>query len=116
MYTVRQVLALMRAADVGNTQAAYMIQQLQERAMAGDGHAADLLEQAREMGSPTRHMTRVSGGGGLVTTERKDGAMTITINQPGGNQLLAFIVGAATIALGVILGIMIPGMIRRQAK
>lgn len=81
--------------------------------MRGDAYVGSLLVEARGMGqSQQPHATRVSVAG--VTTERRGEAMVITVNQPGGNQMLAFLVGAATIVIGVILGIMIPGIVRRQ--
>ena len=54
-------------------------------------------------------------GSAGVRTERKGEAMVITIAQPSGaNVILAFLVGAATIAAGIVLGIFLPGMIRKQ--
>jgi hypothetical protein len=115
VYSVGQVLQLMRASDAGDPQARYLVQALQEQAMCGDGEAASVLAQARAAGEPAR-TTRVSGAVGGVTTERKGDAMVITVTQGGGNQILAFLVGAATIIVGVVLGVLLPGIIRRQSE
>jgi hypothetical protein len=108
----RQVLVLLRASDAGDPRAFYAVQALQARAHAGDGHAESLLVQAQALGQGGA--VRV---GADVKTERKGDAMVITIAQPlGANVIVAFLMGAATIAAGIVLGILLPGMIRRQAS
>lgn len=106
----RQILLLLRASDAGDHRALYAVQGLQARARAGDGHAESLLVQARALGQGGAAV-----GSAGVRTERKGEAMVITIAQPSGaNVILAFLVGAATIAAGIVLGIFLPGVIRKQ--
>jgi hypothetical protein len=131
-----ELARILRAADAGDPRAGAVVRSLESRAGQGDAWAHRLLFQARALVEQSMHAPKgvrglssffssssFGGGDGIsgmpadsVRTEQKAGGATIiTIATPSaGANFVAYVLGAATIICGILFGIMLPGIIRRQ--
>ena len=113
------LLRMMRASDAGDPRATRALAVLEERARYGDPYLHRVLFEAKALEAEERARPRAgyfgTNVGGAVKTEQKGNTTVITIATPSANSnFIAFMLGAVTIAIGILLGVFLPGIVRRQ--
>lgn len=126
-----QLLGLLRASDAGDVRARRAVDVLESRALGGDRQVQAALFRARALQvqeetagfgpssfasffAPKR--ARATTSTGEVRTEQRGNATVITIATPSAaSNLVASLLGAVIVVAGILLGIMLPGVIRREA-
>jgi hypothetical protein len=102
----------MRAAKAGDYRAQRAVDVLEERASYGDAWAHKILFQAKTLDLDDSVGAAWSGG---VRTEHRGNTTMITLASPSASSnFFAYILGAVTIAAGILLGVFLPRIIRRQ--